>query len=108
MLDINDYNDNFGDSTGRHSHGEEWERVGPAVLLGYNYSAPGDDGGATSRIIASWKENRALGDVEAWMAANKANKAWNACAIVKDAKYVYFEKLPFGLHIKKEVNKENW
>ena len=48
-----------------------------------------------------------LGDVDAWMEANASNKAWNACAIVKGQKYVFF-KTWFGVRHKKEVGKENW
>lgn len=61
-------------------------------------------------MINRLKTNRAAsGDVNAWMDANEANHAWNACAIVKGQKYVYFENYPFGIaHIKTEVEKENW
>ena len=66
---------------------------GPEVLLGYNYSSPGDTGGAPARIVQSWISNRSsLGDADAWMKANADNNAWNACAIVKGDKYVYFKK----------------
>ena len=53
--------------------------------------------------------NRAmLGDVDAWMKANADSRAWNACAIVKGQKYVYFKRLLRRIPIKREVNKEDW
>ena len=110
VLDINDYNNNYDDDPQSHqmSPGKAWEQTGPEVLLGYNYSAPGDAGGAPTRIVQSWISNRgSLGDVVAWMEANADNKAWNACAIVKGQKYVFF-KTWFGVRHKKEVRKENW
>ena len=108
VLDINDYNGNTDALSAQLSPGKAWERTGPSTLLGYNYSAPRDDGGAPVRIARSWVANReAKGDVDAWMDANAANKAWNACAIVKDEKYVYFASW-LGLRRRKEVKKENW
>jgi len=108
VLDINDYNNNYDDPFGGHSHGRSWGQVGPSVVLGYNYIAPGDAGGATTRIISAWKNNRASGDIDAWMNANRDNKAWNACAIEKDVRYVYFKKQLFGRHKIKTVLKESW
>ena len=95
VLDINDYNNYYIDDEQSHtaSPGKAWEQTGPGILLGYNYSAPGDAGGAPARIMQSWVANRdSLGDVEAWMKANADNNAWNACAIVKGQKYVYFKR----------------
>ena len=111
ILDINDYNNNFRWNPQEHnmSPGKTWETVGPSILLGYNYYAPSDNTGAPAQIIASWIQNRSVtNDIEAWMLANRASKKWNACAIQKGTKYVYFENLPFGIHIKREVNKEDW
>lgn len=117
VLDINDYNNNFLDPGGEWdpqnhaaSPGKLWEAKGPNVLLGYNHSAPGDAGGAPVRIISQWRANRAVsGDVDAWMDANAANRAWNACAIVKGQRYVYFKRSLNGwIKFKREVRKENW
>ena len=109
VLDVNDYNGNYGYDQHSLSPGEAWEATGPGILLGYNYRAPGDVGGAPARIMQSWLANRAaMGNVNAWMKANADNKAWNACAIVKDQKYVYFEKILRYMHIKKAINKEEW
>lgn len=71
---------------------------------------PGDAGGAPARIISQWRANRAAsGDVNAWMDANAANHAWNACAIVKGQKYVYFKKVFFNkLKKLKEISREAW
>ena len=92
------------------SPGKAWEQTGPKHLLGYAAQAPGDAGGAPTRIIQSWIAKRAaLGDIEAWMQANKENHAWNACAIEKGERYVYFYRGLKGLYKKKtEVNKEDW
>jgi hypothetical protein len=50
-----------------------------------------------------------MGDVGAWMKANEDNRAWNACAIVKDVKYVYFKSYMFDkFHKKQEIPKGNW
>ena len=112
VLDINDYNNNYDDDPHSHqmSPGKAWEQTGPGVLLGYNYSAPGDAGGAPTRIVQSWMSNRgSLGDVGAWMQSNADNRAWNACAIVKGQKYVYFEMF-FNKKFKriKEIPKGVW
>ena len=111
ILDINDYNNNYRWEPEEHnlSPGKAWEAVGPSILLGYNYYAPADNTGAPAQIISSWMQNRSsVSDIEAWMSANRLRKKWNACAIQKGVKYVYFENLPFGIHIKREVNKEDW
>jgi len=51
----------------------------------------------------------AKGDVAAWMEANAARRAWNACAIVKGQKYVYFsKKRGFKRRQCISVNKEDW
>lgn len=49
-----------------------------------------------------------VGDVDAWMMANADNRAWNACAIVKGEKYVYFRKHLKYIRVKKSILKENW
>lgn len=116
VLDINDYNDNFLNPGGvwdpaNHaaSPGKLWESVGPKVLLGYNYHAPGDEGGAPKRIVDSWRNNRVtMGDVNAWMKANAENRAWHACAIVKDNQYLYFKKRRWGRRSVMSVNKGDW
>ena len=77
ILDINDYNNNYRWEPEEHnlSPGKYWEAVGPSVLLGYNYYAPADSSGAPARIMRSWVANRELlGDVDAWMEANKEQK----------------------------------
>ena len=103
VLDIN-----FKNASHFVSPGKVWEQVGPQTLLGYAYKAPGDKGGAPTRIIRSWIANRAaLGDTDAWMKANADNKAWNACAIEKGEKYIYFKSW-LGLRRKKEVMKGDW
>jgi len=111
VLDINDYNNNY---TNEQEHalspGEAWEAVGPPVLLGYNHYAPGDSSGVTQWIVERWLADRAAkGDVAAWMEANAARRAWNACAIVKGQKYVYFsKKRGFKRRQCISVNKEDW
>lgn len=108
ILDINDYNGNYSGTAHTVSPGKAWEQTGPAILLGYNHVAPGDAGGAPERIMQFWVANRSsLGDVDAWMAANASNNAWNACAIVKDQKYFYFTRKWFR-HVVKEKAKEEW
>ena len=111
ILDINDYNNNYRWEPEEHnlSPGKAWETVGPSILLGYNYYAPADNTGVPAQIISSWIQSRSsMSDIEAWMSANRLRKKWNACAIQKGVKYVYFENLPFGIHIKREINKEDW
>ena len=111
ILDINDYNNNYRWEPEEHnlSPGKYWEAVGPSVLLGYNYYAPADSSGAPARIMRSWMANRELlGDVDAWMEANKEQKKWNACAIRKGGDYVYFDSFMSVIHIKKTVKKEDW
>ena len=111
ILDINDYNNNYRWEPEEHnlSPGKYWEAVGPSVLLGYNYYAPADSSGAPARIMRSWVANRELlGDVDAWMEANKEQKKWNACAIRKGGDYVYFDSVMSVIHIKKTVKKEDW
>nr|MCR4737719.1 hypothetical protein [Bacteroidales bacterium] len=78
--------------------------------LGYNGEAPADKGGAPARIIQSWLANRsAMSDVDAWLMANANNRAWNACAIVKGQKYIYFRSRFKGLFKDiVEVKKEDW
>jgi len=69
------------------------ELPGPSIMLGYNGEAPADKGGAPARIIQSWLANRSvMSDVDAWLKANANNRAWNACAIVKGQKYLYFKR----------------
>ena len=107
-MDINDYNGNYEDDSHFVSPGKTWEQTGPYTLLGYSYIAPGDAGGAPVRIMQSWLNNRsAYGDVGAWMKANADNRAWNACAIVKGTRYVYFSCW-LGFRKIKESRKENW
>lgn len=109
VLDINDYNGNY-DGTAEHtfSPGKAWEQTGPGVLLGYAYIAPGDAGGAPARIMNSWISKRdTLGDVNAWMKANADNNAWNACAIVKDQKFVFFTRKWFS-RVVVEKQKGEW
>ena len=73
-------------------------------------SAVADDaGGAPTRIVNQWRTNRAAsGDVDAWMEANAANHAWNACAIVKGNRYLYFKKRRWGRRSIVSVNKGDW
>ena len=112
ILDINDYNGNFVLDPEDHvaSPGKLWEAVGPGILLGYNYEAPADEGGAPAQIMNSWLMLRgSLDDVSAWMYANVNNRAWNACAIVKGEKYVFFRSRFKGVFkMKVEVLKGAW
>lgn len=110
VLDVNDCNGNYPDPVEHGtSPGKKWEQSGPSVLLGYNYYAPADAGGASARIVRAWAARRtSMGDVDAWMKANADNRAWNACAIVKGEKYVYFRKHLKYIRIKKSILKENW
>ena len=108
VLDINDYNNHFPGASHTLSPGKVWERTGPQRFLGYAAQAPGDAGGAPTRIINSWVSNRGtLGDVNAWMKANADNRAWNACVIVKDEKFLYFTRKWFR-HVVVEKPKEEW
>ena len=86
------------------------ELPGPSIMLGYNGEAPADKGGAPARIIQSWLANRSvMSDVDAWLKANANNRAWNACAIVKGQKYIYFRSRFKGLFKDiVEVKKEDW
>lgn len=45
-----------------------------------------------NRMTAILLMRDVLGDEGAWMEANARNHAWNACAIIKDLKYLYFER----------------
>ncbi len=108
IFDINDYNGNYPGVAHTASPGKAWEQTGPAILLGYNHVAPGDAGGAPERIMQFWVANRSsLGDVDAWMAANASNNAWNACAIIKDQKYLYFTRKWFR-RVVEEKSKGEW
>jgi MinD superfamily P-loop ATPase len=49
-----------------------------------------------------------MGDVDAWMKANDNCNGRNACAIVSNDRYVYFEKIVKGFYLRKEVNKKEW
>ena len=42
------------------------------------------------------------------MDANAANHAWNACAIVKGQRYVYFKKRILGRRRTISINKGDW
>ncbi len=110
VFDINDYNGKHKGPAHGVSPGKEWEKARPAILLGYNYIAPGDRGGNPVKIVRSWLANRGTeGDVNAWMNANCEHHAWNACAIVKDDKYVYVKLRFLGRHRKiTSVKKEDW
>ena len=111
VLDINDYNGNYVLDPVDHvaSPGKLWEPIGPPVMLGYNYRAPFDVGGAPASIVSAWLADRAAkGDVAAWMDANAARRAWNACAIVKGQKYVYLKKRRFGRFRVVYVDKGDW
>ena len=107
VLDINDYNHQW--STIIRSPGKLWEQTSPTNLLGYAHVAPGDKGGAPKRIMQSWVSKRGtMGNVDAWMKANADNHAWNACAIVKGEKYLYFDRRRFGRHKIISVGKGDW
>ena len=77
VLDINDYNGRYDPGEGHEdSPGLQWENVGPNVLLGYNYKAPSDKGGATAAMINEWIAARGTtGDADAWMNANASAHA---------------------------------
>lgn len=110
VLDVNDCNGNYPDPVEHGtSPGRKWEAVGPSVMLGYNYYAPSDKSGGPTRIISNWIETRkAMGDIDAWMNANKAQGKWNACAIQKGVKYVYFKKIVSGFWVRRTVEKKDW
>ena len=111
VLDINDYNNNFILDPEDHiaSPGKLWETTGPNVLLGYNYYAPQDATGIPEIIVQEWINFRqTMGDVDAWMKANDNRNGRNACAIVSNDRYVYFEKIVKGFYLRKEVNKKEW
>ena len=105
VLDINDYNNNFGNKS---SPGKLWEPVGPSVLLGYNYYAPTDLQNS-AQIISNWIATRGTqGDVNAWMNANDNSNGRNACAIEKNLQYTYFHKYAPLIYWKTTVKKEKW
>ena len=109
VLDINDYNGNYGGTAHALSPGKAWEQTGPSILLGYCYSAPLDSSGAPARIISTWIRNHTThGDVAAWMNANNNRNGRNACAIEKGLRYHYFKKCIKHIYIKKTVPKEDW
>ncbi len=65
-------------------------------------------GGASKRIVQSWVSKRGtMGNVDAWMKANADNRAWNACAIVKGEKYLYFSR-KWKRHVIINVPKGDW
>ena len=108
VLDIGDQNGKYTGAEHTLSPGKRWNDVGPAVLLGYNYSAPGDASGFPANILSEWIDTRAtLGDVQAWMRANRKYKAWNACAIEKDQFYYYFDQYKLFKPVKK-IEKSRW
>lgn len=109
VLDINDYNFNHKGGDHLASPGKRWAQTGPDVLLGFNGKAPGDRGGAPARMMTAWVANRqSLGDIGAWMKAAADNHAWNACAIEKDVKYVYFQMIVPGFWRQKTVMNQDW
>ena len=61
--------------------------------------------GPGKRMLA---DRATLGDVDAWMRANADNRAWNACAIVKGRRYVYFRKILRRIPLKRRSDKEDW
>ena len=65
--------------------------------------------GASVAIINEWIATRGeIGDVEAWMRANLAHGAYNACAIVKGVEIKYIR---FGFLCRTEirtVGREDW
>ena len=97
VLDINDYNNNYTGSGHTSSPGARWAATGVFTLLGYNYSAPHDNSGATA-IIQNWlgQIQNAESDNEtvAWALANETAHAWNACAIDDGGtSYSYFKTI---------------
>ncbi|RRJ94899.1 hypothetical protein Ga0100231_011740 [Opitutaceae bacterium TAV4] len=69
------------------SPGIRWAKTGPAVFLGYCGSAPADNGGISTDIIEDWANRHGgiasseIDYIDAWMKANYARQATNACAI---------------------------
>lgn len=116
VLDINDYNNNFLNSDGvgdpedhTASPGKLWETMGPNILLGYNYYAPRDITGEPLAIMRSWVSRRmSEGAANAWMSANLRREGRNACAIIRNEKYIYFKKIVKGFYVRKEIPKGNW
>jgi hypothetical protein len=107
VLDINDYNDNTNGAAHLASPGKLWEPIGPEYFLGYNWKAPTDLQNSDS-IISSWLSNRgALGNIEAWRAANDNSNGHNACAIIKNTSYFYFRRI-LGIPVWTEVQKADW
>ncbi len=102
VLDVNDYNGNYDDNGDEKTEpgpeskvfpGELWAETGPQTFLGYNYKAPLDTQG-TPGIVASWFDNRASGNINAWKIANSNRAGRNACAIdAVGGTYYYFRKV---------------
>jgi len=111
VLDINDYNNHYTGDDHIASPGKKWEKTGPAVFLGYNYTAPYDSQGSAS-IVSTWLSNRSSqGDIEAWRIANDNSAGRNACAIKKDENYYYFKRFgisPFYWYEWTNVLKTDW
>lgn len=110
VLDINDYNGKHPGSDHLASPGKRRAQAGPDILLGYNARAPADTNGVSMAIITDWISKRdSLGDIDAWMEANRERRAWNACAIEKDVKYVYFKQvIRKKIKYRTEVKAEDW
>jgi hypothetical protein len=89
VLDVSNPN---GRAPSYNYPGQRWYRTGPALFLGYNAVAPGDNGGVTTAIVNDWVSRHGNGDlggdggatyISTWMAANYAGGRLqtNACAI---------------------------
>ncbi|MFB3883212.1 MAG: hypothetical protein ACE149_18245 [Armatimonadota bacterium] len=77
VLDIRDHNNNYAGSDHTVSPGEDWETLGLAKMLGYNYGAPGDP--TDQHIADEWLDGPQ--SVESWLDVNGDHSAWNARVI---------------------------
>ena len=95
VLDINDYNNFYSGGDHTDSPGKRWEATGPELLLGYNMGGPSDKNGGKIIIDRFYGSNPVSANNDAriieWMGANRAAKAWNACAIKKNDYYAFFK-----------------
>lgn len=109
ILDIGDYRArsfrwwtrrDWEEAGGNCSPGSFWEGSGPKYLLGYNWSAPLDNQGATA-ILENFLQRWNAGEnvLEAWKNANNQGVGRNACAIDCNAephRYWYWQESMLG------------
>jgi len=77
VLDINDYNNNFGGKAHIASPGKAWAQTGPTLFFGYNATAPLDNNVGepdfTAKIVTKYflKRSQGIPEPKAWAEANR-------------------------------------